>query len=86
MQTQLQATIAKIERLLTNPGIQARTPLATKARKALIAQLFWADRVLTAVIDGVDYTPYSAEMIRWVDDADLSRFIDMVKNKGCAGK
>jgi hypothetical protein len=86
METKLRGSIARIENLLSKPAVQSRAPMATAARRHLIAQLFWIDRALTAVIDKVDPAPYIKQFGAHVEHPEFLRFIEMIQNKGCAGK
>ncbi len=82
-------SLARVVRLLENPRLQPcpRNSVVRDARKALIAQIFWGDRVLAAMRDGVDYRPYADEMAKayYAGESALNKFVDCIRNKDCNG-
>ena len=63
-------TVRNTEVLLHQPLIQARNPLAEEVRTLLIRGLFYGDRSVTALLDGIDYRFYFSNMTANLDTAD----------------
>jgi hypothetical protein len=85
----IESMVAKVIRLLDNPRLQPckRNSIVTDARKALIAQIFYGDRILAAMRDGVDYRDYSARMATafYEGESALDKFVECIKNQDCEG-
>lgn len=81
--------LARVIKLLENPRFAPcrHSSVVRDARRALIAQIFWGDRVLAAMRDGIDHTPYADEMARafYRGQAALDKFVDCIRNKDCNG-
>ncbi len=81
--------VARVVKLLENPRLQPcpRSSIVRDARRALIAQIFWGDRVLAAMRDGIDHTAYADKMGKayHAGESALNRFVDCIRNKDCNG-
>ncbi|MFA5344812.1 MAG: hypothetical protein WC315_00860 [Candidatus Omnitrophota bacterium] len=82
-------SVARVVKLLDNPRLAPcpRNSVVRDARAALIAQIFWGDRVLAAYRDGIDPMPFADEMAKAYHrgHAALDKFVDCIRNKDCNG-
>jgi hypothetical protein len=85
----VESGVARVIKLLDNPRFAPcrHSSVVRDARRALIAQIFWGDRVLAAMRDGIDYAVYADEMARafYRGQAALDKFVDCVRNEDCNG-
>lgn len=77
----VEAVVAKVVKLLDNPKLQpsANNSVIRNARRTLIAQIFWGDRIVAAMRDGLDYSEYATNMQRAMDYAAIHEFVDCCK-------
>jgi hypothetical protein len=79
---QIDAAITRIVSLLANPRI------SKPVRRALTAQLFWGDRISTAIGQGEETADLMAKMqeaLRTSKPA-IDRFVESCRNHRCGGK
>ncbi len=76
----VEATAARVALLLASPKLAPcrHNSIVTSARMALVRQLWYLDRIVSALRDGEDYTGYAEEMGR-VDLSGVRLFVESIR-------
>ena len=83
---EVEEAVARVIKLLESPRLAPcrNNSVIRNARRVLIAQIFWADRVIAAIRDNEDYRIY-AENMQAIDLAPLNEFVDCMRGE-CNGR
>jgi hypothetical protein len=79
----------RVQKLLDSPlfKVDRNNPVLMRARRALVCQIFWLDRVATAMGDGSDYSEYVHQARVALDRGrvGIAAFSDSLRNNDCKG-